>query len=109
MSNVRFLDNVSVSSYDSTANQAVGAAFPRVVFAGETKTVITNINSYAFDVFNAGIINIRSGIGVDIGGTIAYSHGLLRVENEYTNQGTINVAGIFEIGEPTTFADVTVI
>ena len=108
MSNVRFLDNVAVTSYAS-ANQAVGAAFPRVVFSGDTKTVVTNINSYAYDVFNAGTINIRSGIGVDIGGAIAYSHGLLRVENEYTHQGTINIAGIFEIGEPSTFADVTVI
>ena len=109
MSNVRFLDNVAVSSYASTANQAVGAAFPRVVFPGEKKNVATNINSYAFDVYNAGIITINSGIGIDIGGTIAYSHGLLRVENEYVNQGTLNVAGIFEIGEPSTFADITVI
>jgi hypothetical protein len=109
MSNVRFLDNVSVSSYGSTATQAVGAAFPRVVFTGETKTVVTNINSYAFDVYNAGTINIRSGIGVDIGGTVAYSHGLLRVENLFTNQGTINISGIFEVGDSSTFADITVI
>ena len=110
MSNVRFLDNVAVTSYNGSGNNTtVGAAFPRVVFSGETKTAPTNINSYAFDVYNAGTININPGIGVDIGGSTVYSHGLLRVENIYTNQGIINIAGIFEIGDSATFADVTVI
>jgi hypothetical protein len=35
MSNIRFLDNVAVSSYQSSQN--VGSNFPRVVFAGEIK------------------------------------------------------------------------
>jgi len=40
MSNVRFLDNVAVTSY-AASNQLVGSTFPRVVFPGETKTVPT--------------------------------------------------------------------
>ena len=98
MSNVRFLDNVQVTSFASS-NQLVGSTFPRVVFAGETKTVSTNQNSYAFEVFNLGIININSGIGVNVAGTTVYSHGLLRCEKSITNEGTINIAGILEIGD----------
>ena len=98
MSNVRFLDNVQVTSFASS-NQLVGSTFPRVVFSGETKTVPTNQNSYAFEVFNLGIINVNSGIGIEVGGQTVYSHGLLRCEKSITNQGIINIAGILEIGD----------
>lgn len=108
MSNIRFLDNVAVTSYGGS-NQLVGTNFPRVVFPGEIRTVPTNVNSYTFEVYNQGTINITSGIGVDIGGTVVYSHGLLRMENTFTNEGGINIAGILEIGDSATFADVTVI
>ena len=47
MSNVRFLDNVAVTSF-AASNQLVGSTFPRVVFPGEIKTVPTNQNSYVF-------------------------------------------------------------
>jgi len=98
MSNVRFLDNVLVQA-PATSNDNVGAAFPRVVFLGETKTVATNTNSYAFDVYNLGTINIKPGTSVVVGGETVYSHGLLRIESSFTNEGTINVEGILEIGE----------
>jgi len=100
MSNVRFLDQVAVTSFAGNT-EIVGSAFPRVVFAGETKVVATNSNSYALDVFNLGTINIIAGSAVTIAGEIVYSHGVLRVEDTFTNQGTINVSGIFEIGEIT--------
>lgn len=108
MSNVRFLDNVLVQA-PSTTSDNVGAGFPRVVFLGETKTVAANTNSYAFDVYNLGTINIKSGTSVEVGGETVYSHGLLRIENEFTNQGIINIGGIFEIGETNTFASIAVI
>ena len=98
MSNVRFLDNVAVTSYASS-NQLVGSTFPRVVFPGEIKTVPTNQNSYAYEVFNQGVINITSGIGVEIGGETVYSHGLLRMESKFVNEGNININGILEIGD----------
>lgn len=99
MSNIRFLDNVAVSSYQSSQN--VGSNFPRVVFAGETKIVPTNTNSYAFDVYNLGNININSGIAVIVGGQTIYSDGLLRIENIFTNEGIVNVSGILELGDLT--------
>tara|TARA_Y100000389_G_C17289100_1_gene427054 strand:+ start:491 stop:817 length:327 start_codon:yes stop_codon:yes gene_type:complete len=108
MSNVRFLDNVLVQA-PSTTGDSVGAGFPRVVFLGETKTVVTNTNSYAFDVYNLGTINVKAGTSVEVGGGTVYSHGLLRIENEFTNQGIININGIFEIGESNTFASIAVI
>ena len=96
MSNVRFLDNVLVTTpTDSTS----GVGFPRVVFAGETKTVATNTNSYAFDVYNLGTIDIKAGTAVVVGGETIFSHGVLRIENILTNQGTINVNGILELGD----------
>jgi hypothetical protein len=98
MSNIRFLDNVAVPSF-AASNQLVGSTFPRVVFPGETKTVPTNQNSYAFEVFNQGIINITSGIGVTFGSETVFSHGLLRMESQFTNEGVINVDGILEIGD----------
>jgi hypothetical protein len=97
MSNIRFLDNVAVSSYQST--QIVGSTFPRVVFENEFKIVPTNQNSYAFQVYNLGTITINSGIGVTIAGQTVYSDGLLRVESLLVNQGTINIAGILELGD----------
>jgi hypothetical protein len=100
MSNVRFLDNVAVTSYASS-NQAVGSTFPRVVFSGENKTVPTNQNSYTFEVFNLGRINITGGSAVEINGTTVYSHGLLRIESCFTNSGTVNISGILEIGDYT--------
>jgi hypothetical protein len=99
MSNIRFLDNVAVSSYQST--QEVGSTFPRVVFAGEYKIVPTNQNSYAFEVYNLGSITINSGIGVVVGGQLVFSHGLLRIESLLVNQGTVNIAGILELGDIT--------
>jgi hypothetical protein len=99
MSNIRFLDNVSVSSYQSSQN--VGSNFPRVVFSGESRTVPTNTNSYAYEVYNLGIINIASGIGVAIGGQTIYSDALLRIENLLVNEGIINLAGILELGDLT--------
>jgi hypothetical protein len=97
MSNIRFLDNVAVSSYQST--QIVGSTFPRVVFEGEFKIVPTNQNSYAYEVFNLGTIAINSGIAVVIAGQTVYSDGLLRIESLLVNQGIINVAGILELGD----------
>ena len=74
MSNVRFLDNVAVTSF-AASNQLVGSTFPRVVFPGEIKTVF--------------------------GTQTVYSHGLLRIETQFVNEGTISVDGILEIGDIT--------
>jgi len=97
MSNIRFLDNVAVTAYNTS--QEVGSTFPRVVFEGETKIVSTNTNSYAYEIFNLGVININGGIAVNVGGETVYSHGLLRAENKFVNQGKININGIFEVGD----------
>ena len=99
MSNIRFLDNVAVSSYQSSQN--VGSNFPRVVFSGESRTVPTNTNSYAYEVYNLGTINIVSGIGVTIGGQTIFSNALLRIENLLVNEGIVNLAGILELGDLT--------
>ena len=98
MSNVRFLDNVLVTS-PVAASDAVGGAFPRVVFPGETKTIAANTNSYAFEVFNLGTININAGTAVTVGGETVFSHGVFRVEQFITNEGTINVGGILKVGD----------
>ena len=97
MSNVRFLDNVSVSSF-AGSSQEVGSAFPRFVLAGETKIVPTNVSSYAFDVYNLGTIRITEGSAIQVGGETLYTHGLLRVETNLENEGTIVNDGIIEIG-----------
>jgi len=110
MSNVRFLDNVLVTATDTSgANNTSGTYFPRVVFAIDTQTVPTNSNVYTYEVFNLGTINIRSGTSIEIGGETVFSHGLLRIEETFTNSGTININGILEVGEVNTFADINVI
>ena len=100
MSNIRFLDNVLVTSPIAAAD-AVGGSFPRVVFAGETKTINANVNSFVFELYNLGIINIRAGSATTIGGEVIYSHGVLKVEKTVTNEGIINVGGILTIGDIT--------
>ena len=97
MSNIRFLDNVSVSSF-AGSTQEVGSAFPRFVLAGETKIVPTNVSSYAFDVYNLGTIKITAGSAIQVGGETLFTHGLLRVETNLENEGIINNEGIIEIG-----------
>ena len=98
MSNIRFLDNVLVTSPIAAAD-AVGGSFPRVVFAGETKTINANVNSFVFELYNLCIINIRAGSATTIGGEVIYSHGVLKVEKTVTNEGIINVGGILTIGD----------
>ena len=98
MSNVRFLDNVLVTSPIASAD-AVGGSFPRVIFAGETKTINANTNSFAFEVFNLGTINVRAGSATIIGGEVVYSHGVLKIEKFLTNEGTLNIGGILTIGD----------
>jgi hypothetical protein len=110
MSNVRFLDNVLVTARETGgSNSTAGTYFPRVVFADDVKTVPTNVNVYTYEVFNLGVINITPGTSIEIGGETVFSHGLLRIEETFTNSGTINVNGILELGEVNTFADVNVI
>ena len=98
MSNVRFLDNVLVTSPVAAAD-AVGGSFPRVIFAGETKTVNANVNSFAFEVYNLGTLNIRAGSAAQIGSQTIYSHGVLKVEQLLVNEGTLNIGGILTIGD----------
>jgi len=98
MSNIRFLDNVLVTS-PVAASDAVGGSFPRIIFSGETKTVSANTNSYAFEVFNLGTININAGTAVTVGGQTVFSHGVLKVEQLLSNQGTLNIGGILVIGD----------
>jgi len=98
MSNVRFLDNVLVTTRDTGAS-STGGFFPRVIFAGETKTVPTNTNVYTYELFNLGTVTITEGSSVEIGGETVYSHGSLRIEDYFVNSGTVNVNGILEIGD----------
>lgn len=100
MSNVRFLDNVSVSAFQGSVQTVTGANFPRFILDGETKVVPANTNIYAFDLYvvEGGQLTITEGSAVVVGGETLFTHGLLRVETTLTNEGTINNNGILEIG-----------
>ena len=92
MSNVRFLDQVPVTSF--VGDTSITGRVPRFLYAGETLTVKKNDQLYGFDFFNFGVVIIEQGDAVVVGDQTYYSDGLIQIATVLTNEGTINNNGI---------------
>ena len=100
MAQVRFLDQVSVSSFsgggDSTIN---GTPLPNIILAGQTFTVATNTSAATYNLTVFGTLRVESGAEIEApDGSIVYSVGQLFVDNVLENQGTIINDGLIVIG-----------
>lgn len=101
MSNIRFLDQVAVSAFLSSAGNSTGNGnvVPTVILPGTTFTISQNTSAAVYRMTVAGTLNIESGPEVELpDGTITYAHGQLYIDDKLIVQGTVNNAGILVIG-----------
>ena len=100
MAQVRFLDQVSVSSFAGGGNSTTnGSAIPSVILAGTTFTIATNTAASVYNLTVFGTLRIEKGAQVEApDGTIVYTDGQLYVDNILDNQGTIINDGLLVVG-----------
>ena len=101
MSNVRFLDSVSVSAFASTVGNstATGGVLPSVILPGQTFTVSSNTSVSAYRLTVAGTLNVQAGPQIELpDGSIIYANGQLFLDDLINLQGTINNSGLIEVG-----------
>ncbi len=100
MANVRFLDNVAVTSFESGGNDtASGAALPRVILPGQTFRVSPNTSISTYRLTVAGTLIMEVGPQVELpDGQIVRADSQLYVGDFLENQGTIVNGGLIEIG-----------
>lgn len=101
MSNVRFLDQVSVASFQaSTARSSTSAAaLPAVILPGETYTISANTVQSTYNLTILGTLKLELGSEVEApGGGVIRTDAQLWVENILDNQGTIINEGLIQIG-----------
>jgi hypothetical protein len=109
-SNVRFLDQVPISSFGDTQT-AIQTTANAIRFVASNETVAINSSEQLFvnDFWNQGTVTIAQGDAIFFGLKVVFTHALLTVDTTLNNNGVINVNGILEVGESNTFADVSVI
>ena len=99
MSNVRFLDQVSVSSFNaSTARSSGTSALPAVILPGETYTVTANTIQSAYNLTVLGTLKLELGSEIEAPNGVIRTDAQLWVENILDNQGTIINEGLIQIG-----------
>lgn len=112
MSNIRFLDQVPLSAYQVPADPSTGQGsyIPRIIYGGETFTVTKNTSIATFRLTVVGKLVLELGPELELpDGSTARANSYLWVEDRLDNQGTIDIAGIIEFGENSTFASATII
>jgi hypothetical protein len=95
-SNVRFLDQVSIGSFQSVSTTS-GAATKRFVLAGETLSIAATDQLITYDLFNFGTIIISQGATIPFGTDLVSTDGLLQVQTVLNNEGLILNNGIIII------------
>ena len=95
-SNVRFLDQVSIGSFQSVSTTS-GAATKRFILAGETLSIAATDQLITYDLFNFGTIIIDQGAIIPFGTGSISTDGLLQVQTVLNNEGLILNNGIIII------------
>ena len=95
-SNVRFLDQVSIGSFQSVSTTS-GAVTKRFVLAGETLSIAATDQLITYDLFNFGTIIISQGVTIPFGTGSVSTDGLLQVQTVLNNEGLILNNGIIII------------
>ena len=100
MANVRFLDNVAVTAFQTgTSNTSAGATIPRIILPGETFRVSPNTSVSTYRLTVAGTLIMEVGPIVELpDGQVVRADSQLYVGDTLENQGTIINAGFIEIG-----------
>ena len=101
MSQVRFLDQVAITSFSKDTTPATGndAVIPRVILPGTTFTVSKNTNVEVSElvVAEGGTLVIEGGELVIPGPPPIFSHGVLSVTSTPQIFGTLVNNGIFTV------------
>mgnify|MGYP006908226647 CR=1 FL=1 len=101
MSQVRFLDQVAITSFSKDTTPATGndAVIPRVILPGTTFTVSKNTNVEVSElvVAEGGTLVIEGGDLVIPGPPPIFSHGVLSVTSTPQIFGTLVNNGIFTV------------
>jgi len=101
MSNVRFLDSVSVNSFANGTNNstAYGAVIPRAILPGAWFTVSPNTSVSTYRLTVIGTLFMESGPELQLpDGSIFRATSQLYVGDALDVQGTIINSGLIEIG-----------
>lgn len=104
MSQVRFLDQVSVTAFAPAAGEAStanGTIIPRIILPGTTYTVSknTNVEVSELTVAEGATLIIEGGELIVPGPPPIYSDGVLSVTSNPLILGTIIVDGVFKVPE----------
>jgi len=101
MAQVRFLDQVAVSAFNSSTGNSSGdgTIIPAVVVPGQTYTVSPNTSVSTYTLTNLGTLIIEQGSEIEApNGDILNTNGQLWVDDTLENQGTIINNGLLVIG-----------
>jgi hypothetical protein len=101
MSNIRFLDQVPLASFQSSAGNSTGNGdvVPSVILPGTTFTISSNTSAAVYRLTVAGTLNVESGPEVELpDGSVVYAHGQLFVDDKIIVQGTVNNDGLIVVG-----------
>lgn len=112
MANVRFLDQVAVNSYANGTNNstAYGATIPRIILPGSAFTVSSNTSVTTYRLTVVGNLILETGPEIELpDGTVTRANSYLWIEDTLSNQGVIDISGVLEFGENSTFASATII
>lgn len=101
MANVRFLDQVAVTAFETSPGNSsgAGAVVPAVILPGQTYTVSPNTSVATYRLTNLGTLRIERGSEIEApDGTILNTNGQLWIDDVLENQGTIINDGLLVIG-----------
>lgn len=100
MANVRFLDNVAVSAFQTGGNDsASGTVIPRIILPGQTYRVSANTSISTYRLTVAGTLIMEIGSEVELpDGQVIRADSQLYVGDFLENQGTIINSGFIEVG-----------
>lgn len=101
MANVRFLDQVAVSAFQTSPGNSSGdgTSVPAVILSGQTYTVSANTSVSTYVLTNLGTLVVEQGSQVEApDGAILNTNGQLWIDHSLENQGTIINGGLIVIG-----------
>ena len=100
MSNIRFLDQVPLASFQSSAGNSTGNGnvLPTVILPGTTFTISQNTSAATYRLTVLGTLNVESGPELEApDGSTIYAHGQLFIDDKLIVQRTINNAGFIVV------------
>ena len=100
MAQVRFLDQMSVSSFESGANEtAARSTLPRIILPGQSFRFSSNTSVSTDGLTVAGTLILEVGPEIELpDGTVTRADSQLYIGDILENQGIIIQGGLIEVG-----------